>query len=73
MRITRLISLTVGMLALGNCPLPAQADTARTTKDTTRARALGTVKVTGRIDDLTGTASSASEVASGPSIFGSAR
>ena len=41
---------------------PAQADTARTGReDSTSARALSTVKITGRADDLTGVASTASQ------------
>ncbi|MBC7895935.1 MAG: TonB-dependent receptor plug domain-containing protein, partial [Cytophagaceae bacterium] len=64
MRLARIAGLTCTLLLplLSSATAQAQSDsTRRVPADTARVRALGTVKVTGRIDDLTGTASSASE------------
>jgi hypothetical protein len=58
------VLLVCAVVAAASRPAKAQTDSARTTttaKDTTRRSALDTVKVLGRIDDLRGVATTASE------------
>ncbi|MCC6317172.1 MAG: TonB-dependent receptor [Gemmatimonadaceae bacterium] len=62
--------LLLALTTLSALPAAAQSDTTRrTVPDSIRARSLGAVKVTGRIDDLSGVASSASEGRVGASDF----
>src|SRR6185436_19983168 len=60
--VSRSFLLGAAVLGIAIRALPAQTDTSRATRsDTSRTQALGVIKVTGRADDLTGIASSASQ------------
>jgi hypothetical protein len=61
-KLSRRAVLSLALLITANRALHAQNDTARSAvSDSARARALGVIKVVGRIDDLLGIATSASQ------------